>query len=90
MPNSQPAWQVRIDRAAERAMRRLPKPLLTRIQAAIDRLALDPRPPGCLKLTGSDNLWRIRVGDWRILYAIEDDQLIIVVVEIGPRGDVYR
>lgn len=90
MPSNQPTWQVIIERAAERSLRRLPKPLTARIRAAIHGLALDPRPPGCLKLTGYDNLWRIRIGDWRIIYAIHDDQLIVVVVEVEPRGGAYR
>lgn len=90
MPSKPSAWQIIVERAAERSLHRLPKPLAARVQAAINRLALDPRPPGCLKLTGYDNLWRIRVGDWRIIYAIHDDQLIVVVVEVEPRGDAYR
>jgi mRNA interferase RelE/StbE len=57
---------------------------------AIRSLADDPRPPGCKRLSGHDALYRIRVGDWRIIYAIEDDKLIVLIVEIGPRGRVYR
>lgn len=83
-------WRIIIDRDARRSMRRLPRPLLGRLTAAIEGLADDPRPPGCIKLTGYDDLWRVRVGDWRIIYAIHDDQLVIVVVEIGSRGSVYR
>jgi mRNA interferase RelE/StbE len=53
-------------------------------------LSNNPRPHGCIKLAGHHNLWRIRVGGWRIVYAIHDDQLIVVVIEIEPRGDAYR
>jgi len=53
-------------------------------------LAKNPRPAGCKKLSGFDNLYRVRVGDWRISYAIEDERLVILVLEIAPRGDAYR
>ena len=71
-------------------MRRLPKDLLRRITAALRALAEDPRPLHCLKLTGHDKLWRIRVEGWRVTYAIEDDELIILVVEVSPRVGAYR
>ncbi len=48
-----------------------------------------PRPPGCLKLTGAD-LWRIRIGDYRVIYAIDDALRLVMVVDVGHRGDVYR
>jgi mRNA interferase RelE/StbE len=82
-------WRIVVEREPRRVLRRLSKDLLQRIRAAIRALADDPRPRGCIKLTGHD-LWRIRVGDWRITYAIKDDQLIILVVEISPRGGAYR
>jgi mRNA interferase RelE/StbE len=85
-----PKWRIIIDRDARRSMRRLPDPLLARLTSAIDKLAFDPRPPGCLKLTGYSNLWRIRVGDWRILYVIHDDRLVIVVTDVESRAIAYR
>jgi mRNA interferase RelE/StbE len=84
------SWQVIFTRPAEKALRRLPRDLLARLAAVIDGLAADPHPPGSKKLTGYDNLYRLRVGDWRIIYAIEADRLVILVLEIGPRGQVYR
>jgi mRNA interferase RelE/StbE len=90
MAESSPAWRIKIERQARGTMRRLPKPLLARLTAAIDNLALNPRPTDSLKLSGHALLWRIRIGDWRIVYAIYDDQLIIVVVEVEPRGNAYR
>lgn len=83
-------WQVLIQRRAEKALRRLDNPLRQRIRQKINQLAVTPRPPGCIKLAGYDNLYRIRVGDWRISYSIEDDRLIVLVVEIAPRGRAYR
>ncbi len=56
----------------------------------MDALAANPRPKGVKKLTGLDNLYRIRAGDYRIVYQIRDDRLIVLVVRIGHRKDVYR
>ena len=61
-----------------------------RIQELKRGLAEAPRPLGGKKLQGYDNLFRIRVGDWRISYAVEDDRLIVLVLEVAPRGDAYR
>jgi len=84
-----PIWQVIVTRKAERRMRRLPRNLIKRLQKAIDSLGDDPRPPGYKKLIGEE-LYRIRVGNWRVIYAIEDDQLIVLVVTVAPRGSAYR
>ena len=83
-------WQVIIDRQPKKVMRRLPRSLRQRIDRAIRSLVEDPRPPGCKALVGYDSIYRIRVGDWRISYAIEEDRLIILVVEVAPRGGAYR
>jgi mRNA interferase RelE/StbE len=90
MPKAEGHWQVVIDRQPEKILRRLPKPLLQRIREAISKLTVDPWPPEYKKLAGYDNLYRIRVGDWRISYAIEEDQLIILTIEVAPRGAAYR
>jgi mRNA interferase RelE/StbE len=60
--------------------------ILTRRMMA---LGDDPRPPGVKKLKGRKDQWRIRVGDWRIVYVIEDGRLVVVVVAVGVRGGVY-
>ncbi len=83
-------YRIEIERSAERVMRRLPRDLLNRLRTAIDALAADPRPPGCRRLAGYTNLYRVRVGDWRISYAVEDDRLLIIVIEVAPRGGAYR
>ncbi len=83
-------YQVEIDRAVEKSFRRLPKDLLRRLITAMDTLADEPRPPGSRKLVGYENLYRVRVGDWRIIYQIHDDRLVVLVIEIGPRGSIYR
>lgn len=63
--------------------------LSTPIRRAIEKLAENPRPPGCLKLVGERDQWRVRVGDWRVVYVIEDGRLVVVVVRVAPRGGVY-
>jgi mRNA interferase RelE/StbE len=83
-------WEILLGRQAEKVMRRLPRDLLQRLDQAILGLATNPRPSGCQKLVGHDNLFRVRVGHWRISYAIEDEQLIILIVEVAPRGEAYR
>jgi len=85
-----PVWKVVIHRKAEKILRRLDGDTLERIRQAIRELASDPHPTGVKKLTGYENLFRIRVGDWRIIYAIEDDRLIVLILEISPRGGAYR
>jgi len=87
---SKSRWQVIIHRKAERVLKRLDGDLLERIRQAIRGLASEPQPLGYKKLTGYENLFRIRVGDWRIIYAIEEDQLIVLILVVSPRGDAYR
>lgn len=71
-------------------MAALPKDDLRRVDAAIRQLADDPHPPGSKKLKGTDDLYRIRAGDYRILYTVEGRRLVVLVVNVGHRRDVYR
>ncbi len=64
--------------------------LRRRLDMAIYRLGDDPRPVGVVKLAGYQDRWRLRVGEWRVVYRIEDGQLVIVVVTVAVRGGVYR
>ena len=76
--------------AAAKEIERLPTKKLRRaIVARIRSLATDPRPPGCVKLSGADK-YRVRHGAYRILYRIEDDRLIVVVVRVAHRKSAYR
>jgi mRNA interferase RelE/StbE len=84
------AYEVRLKRTAERLLRKLPREVQVRVARRLDALAHDPRPSGCEKLSGIQNLFRIRVGDYRIVYEIADDVLVVLVITIGHRGDVYR
>lgn len=76
--------------SADKALRKLPVGVQRRIVAAIEPLADDPRPAGCVKLSGGEELWRIRVGDYRVVYEIHDRQLRILVVRVAHRKDIYR
>lgn len=62
----------------------------TRFERIIDGLAVNPRPGGCVQLHGMRGAYRVRVGSFRILYQVADDRLLVLVTEIGPRGQVYR
>jgi mRNA interferase RelE/StbE len=87
---TQDRWTILLSRDAEKVLRRLPTNLVQRLDRAISALARDPWPRGCKKLAGHENLYRIRVGDWRISYAVENEKLIVLVLEVAPRGDAYR
>lgn len=82
-------YRVAILPAVERQLRRIDSGARKRIDAAILALAGDPRPHGGRKLSGSEE-YRVRVGDYRILYEIEDAALRVLVVTVGHRRDVYR
>jgi mRNA interferase RelE/StbE len=84
------AYRVEVAPHAERQLRRLPKSIQMRLTTRMKALADEPRPPGVEKLAGEENLYRIRVGDYRIIYAIEDEVLLVLVVTVGHRREVYR
>jgi mRNA interferase RelE/StbE len=84
------AYEVFISPAARRDLKHIRGPIRRRIGDAIDGLVEEPRPPGHTKLAGEDHLYRIRVGDYRIVYQIEDDRLVVLVVRVGHRKDIYR
>ena len=85
-----PAYTVELAPAALRQLKKLEKQLQKRIAAKIDSLQGNPRPHGAEKLEGADFLYRVRVGDYRIVYQISDKALVVLVVRIGDRKDVYR
>jgi mRNA interferase RelE/StbE len=83
------AYQIIFDRRAEKQLQSLPQAEQKRIQKVVDSLASNPRPPRTIKMSGSTS-WRIRVGDYRIIYDIQDSQLIVMVIKIGHRREIYR
>ena len=80
---------VEILRTAQKEIARLDRSSQFRIIAAIRQLGKDPRPSGCKKLSGRA-AWRIRIGSYRVIYEIHDDRLLVLVVTVGDRKDVYR
>ena len=76
--------------AAERGLRKVHPEIRARIRGAVIKLAADPRPPGARALKDRPGYLRVRVGDFRIIYTIEDDALLVIVVRVAHRRDVYR
>lgn len=84
-------YEVRLAPQVARVLRKeRDRDVVRRLVSAIGALATTPRPPGCRKLEGEDRLWRIRVGDHRIIYTIDDGALLILVITVGNRREVYR
>lgn len=80
-------YRVLLERAAEKVLGRLPLQMHERVITAIQALASDPRPPGCRKLAGSKNDWRIRVGDYRVIYEIADKIRVVRVNRVRHRRE---
>ena len=83
-------YAVVFARSARKELERLGEPLASRVLRRIEALALSPRPDGCRKLQGAANLWRIRIGDHRVLYSVDDVRLVVDVIAVRHRGDAYR
>ena len=84
-------YQVQFDSKAEHDLERLSTDVLRRVDASIVALASDPRPRGARKLQGRESPgWRVRVGEYRILYMIDDERQVVSVYRIKPRGSAYR
>ena len=84
------SYRVEIARRAIKALAALPRREQQRTRAATDLLADNPQPPGCLALAGEAHAYRVRVGDYRIVYDVFDDRLVVHVIRVGHRRDVYR
>jgi mRNA interferase RelE/StbE len=83
-------YRVELRPAALRDLKRLSREMQARIRPVLEQLAGDPRPPGVKKLAAQEDRYRIRVGDHRIVYEIQDEVLVIVVFRIAHRREVYR
>lgn len=83
-------YLVTIAPAAERQLRKFDPQVRRRVQAAIDLLARDPRPPKAIQLVGGAGEWRVRTGDYRIIYEIHDDRLIVLILRLGHRREIYE
>jgi mRNA interferase RelE/StbE len=84
------SYSLIIQPDALKALKKIPGPDRRRIGRRIESLAHDPRPAGAVKLKGPVEFYRIRAGDYRVIYRIHDDVLEVVVVRVGHRGDIYR
>jgi mRNA interferase RelE/StbE len=84
------SYRIEVSATAERQLRRLGHEDRVRIVRAVQALAGEPRPPGCRKLQGYDDVFRIRVGKYRVLYSIDGRRIVITVLKVAQRKDVYR
>lgn len=84
------SYRIDLTRRAAKSLDAIDKPQRRRVMAVIDRLAENPCPAQSVKLSGQVNEWRVRAGDYRVVYQVHDDRLLVLVVEIGHRSTVYR
>ena len=85
-----PHYAVNFRRSAEKDLRKLNAAVRRRVLRSIDALVLNPRPVGCRKLYGSENAFRIRVGDYRVIYTVDDHVLVVAIERVRHRREVYR
>jgi len=84
------AYAIDFVPSAKRELQKLPREVQLKLNQRIDSLSLDPRPRGSRKLKGGDELWRIRMSDYRVVYEVQDKVLVVLVVRVAHRRDVYR
>lgn len=84
------SYRVEWKRSAAKELKKLPPSVILRILDSVRGLAEDPYPHGARKLAGSDQSYRIRIGDYRVVYTVEDDFLLVQIIRVGHRRDVYR
>jgi len=83
-------YKVFLEKRAEREIKKLPAEIFYRIILKLKTLSENPKPPGCRKITGAESDWRIRIGDYRIIYEIDEQEKAVKVMRIRHRRDVYR
>jgi len=83
-------YKVEWKRSAIKELEKLPRPMISKIVSAVDNLPSSPHPHGVRKLVGSEDTYRIRVGDYRVLYNIIESKLIVEIIRVRHRKDVYR
>lgn len=83
-------YRIVFDKPADKGFRRLPKDVQRAFGQQLSGLADDPRPADSRKLKGTDNCYRLRQGDYRLIYTILEDVVLVLVLRVGHRGDVYR
>lgn len=85
-----PDYTISFARSARREIERLDNNMVNRVFSKIELLAKNPRPHGCQKLRGKRNLWRIRVGSYRVIYAVYDSELLVDIIAVRHRSKAYR
>ena len=90
MSSSKPKYRVRFESGVEKQIRKLDPQNQRRILLSIGLLADNPIPPKAVQLVGEAELWRVRVGDFRIVYTVQKEELIVLVVRVGHRREVYK
>ncbi len=83
-------YKIEISASAEKSLKKIPKSELSKITETIQQLAINPFPVGCRKLTGEENAYRVRHGNYRIIFEVEGQKLLILILKIGHRKDIYR
>lgn len=83
-------FRIELAPGASRQVRKLDPSARRRVQAAVELLAQEPRPSGARKLVGGAGEWRVRTGDYRVVYEVHEDVLLVLVVAVGHRRDIYR
>ena len=83
-------YAVEMKPSARRELEGLPNNVLARTVSKIEALSYTPRPPGCKKLKGYKDQWRVRVGDWRVVYIIDDNKALVSITRIAHRREVYE
>lgn len=83
------SYSIELTKSAEKELRRIDGRYIPGIFSAVEDLAKEPRPAGCKKLSGSVHTYRIRIGTYRVIYDIQESRLLVLVIKIGHRKDVY-
>lgn len=83
-------YEISYARSVLKSLRKLDRDTARRILQAIDALSVEPRPPGCRQLVGGNGELRIRVGDYRVIYSVHDEEVVVLVLQVGHRREIYR
>ncbi len=83
-------YKIVVSTTAEKALKNIPNKDCQKILSVIQALSSNPYPSGCRKLSGEDSIFRVRQGNYRIIYDVQDKRLLILVLKIGHRKDIYR
>jgi mRNA interferase RelE/StbE len=83
-------YKIEWKRSAIKELEKLPRPMISKVVSAVNNLASNPYPEGVRKLVGSENSYRIRIGDYRVLYNIIKNMLIVEIIRVGHRKNIYR